>query len=260
MTTTPRQWAAADLARDRSLLAQVKATDVTTARITKAGQTVTIAGAASTNATEALTSAREALAVAKADQRRDDALALTEAYAKGEAEVELPASRIPELEAEVTAAERFEAATTATLRNAWIELSIEVQKPNYLAKLAKSWDETIGYVPAANARHAEVTATIAASVPHLNALARLALNIANGDGANKQETKRLRDALKARTAPMPTLSTVTDEMRGEVQDTPHAKARASYDRAKASDRARDQATATAAAKARAVREPAPAKG
>jgi hypothetical protein len=250
LRTNAADWLDADAKRARSLLAQLLATDLTTASITKARKALPHAGANDHNAKADVRETRKAIETAEATEPRDDALAMTEAIGKGEP-FELTPSALPALGVELGERIRYAKAAGATLTNAWYELSLEIQRPNYLAKLVTSWGDTLGYVPPANAKHSVVAAKLGASEPHLNALARMALTIAATEGATKGELKRMRDGLKARTVPMVTLATVRADIRGEAQNTPAAKGQRAAQKRKALDQERDRASATAAAKARA---------
>jgi hypothetical protein len=246
------EYVAADDRRGRSLRFKVNAVrDLKYwSALTKTERVVESTEADKATRATQLAKDRKTLDRAKADQARNDAEALFAAHLKGDDGYTLPEDALPALSLIVSEGERGVAASTSATRQAWSEYTVEVGGAKMVEALGKLRDSIIEYVPAANAKHADVSAIVGGHAQEVAAIDRLLTAIVAMNGATKGELGKLRDALKLGTTPMPTIDSIRAKARGDAQNTPAAKRQRAYEEGKAHDQELASASAAAASKAR----------
>lgn len=208
--------------------------------------------AAQDNAGQARQAAEGKVAEIDQARRTGDAVAMVEhaRKAKDFDGFTLPEDGLAEAQAEEAAALRIFQAAQIAAKTAAFEVTTEALRPEFAEKLAETWAETIGWEPKQSTTYAEIQSRGAVSEQILAEIAGLTVKLAEVDGANREEIKRLRAALKARPTVLPTLKDIEHAMTSEQENTPHARAIRAAAEAKAAKAERDRESATVGARAR----------
>lgn len=243
----------AEVDRGRTLYAMHDQTGAKqSAALRKAGARLMEAGAGNANAARLATEAETYLEEVTRREDQAAALAIVEGYGKGIALVDqtIAPSEIPAATEALAAARRVKKLAAIALKTAQFEYAEEMHRPKVLTDLAELWAETTGWEPGPRTTAFEARDRIAASVPQLDAIAALVWALAKGENPTKGESDKLRKALAARPAEMPTLASATAEVVTDREATPHAQAARRLEEHKAAQSKQASESATAAAQAR----------